>query len=288
MLSLGLIVAFGAMLSFAASDFMAKKSSSRLGSKRATLMLFVSSLLTLIVGAGFFGLSKINYTMMAFSIAAGLVYVVAYFLMYKSLETEQVANTISLAGIEYALITVLGIVVLRESVTGTEVVSFFAVFIGAFLATTTKKLRFNKSYAPAALGMALFAVTYMLLVFATQSSGGVFAPLIVRQSISLAAILVWLRVLPEKGKRFKNVRLGKVGYPMLVVAALVGVFNGTGSLFLLLLTQFSFVAVGSAIVATEAAVIVFLGYLIYRERFERHQVIGFVLLVLGTIALSIA
>lgn len=288
MLSLGLAVAFGAMISFAISDFLAKKPSSKIGSKRTTLIMLGSSLLTLIIGAYFVGLSNINTTVVLFSLAAGLTYVVAFLLMYKSLETQQVANTISLAGIEYALITILGVVVLGESVTTIELISFVVVFVGAFLATTSKKFEFNKGYAPAVLAMVVFAITYLFLVFARQSSGGTFAPLIIRQAIAVGIMLAYLRVSPEKGKHFKDIKLKKIGYPLLAINVLVGIFNGIGSLCLLLLARFAFVAVGSAIVATESAVIVFLGYLIYKERFERHQMIGFIMLVLGTIALSIA
>ncbi len=243
MLSLGLTVAFGAMLSFAASDFFAKSSSAKLGSKRTTLIMLSTSFIVLILVAFFFGLTKINLPVLFFSVLSGLVYAFGYLFLYKSLETEQVSNTISLTGIEYGLVTVISVLVIGEIVTKIEILSFFSIFIGAFLVTTTKGFKLNKGYIPAILAMVAFSITYILLVFAQQHSGGVFTPLIFNRIVSVSLIAVYTKVSPEKSARFKRIKIREAGYVTLLKSMSVGVFNALASILYLFLAPLGFIAV---------------------------------------------
>ena len=288
MLSIGLAVAFGALISFTLSDFFAKRVASKWGSRRTTFLMLAASLATMLAISAFTGLTRVDSGVIILSGLSGMAYALAGLLLYRALEVEQVSNTISLVGIEYALIIVFSVALLGESVNAIEVASFLAIFIGTFLATAAKKFRFDRGYTPAIAAMVTYAIAYMLLVFAWQGSGGILAPLIINRIVAVAVMAIYMGFFFEPNPKFRKVHMANVGHHVLASNALVGIFNGIAVILLLLLPQLGFIADGSAIVAAEPALIIVLGYLAYRERFEKHQIAGLALLVIGTIVLSIA
>ncbi len=286
MLDLGLFVALMAMLSFAASDTIAKRISMRMGSKRATTIMLGGSVLPLLVGAYFFGLGQINLTTVLFSAASGVVYAVAFLLLYKSLETKQVSNTISLSGIEWALVIAFSVLVLGEHVTRLQLLCFIGIFVGAFLVTTTRKFVFDRGYLPAMASMVAFAAVYALLIYALQSSGGVLLPTLINRVFAVLTMFTCLVISPESNRRFAKARLLKDG--LVAGGTLMGIFNGMASIFVLSLATLNFVAVGSVIVAAEPAIVILFAYVFYKERFAKHQAIGFILLIMSILILSAA
>lgn len=179
MLSLGIIVALISMLSFALADMLAKRVSESWGNKRATFMVLALSILPMAIGIPFLGLGTVNALAIGLSALSGVLYMIAFLLMYKSLETEQVANTISLSGIEYAIIALFGILMLGEGVTGLDLLCFVGIFVGVFLVTTTTRFTFDRGYLPALFSMAFFGATYISLTYASKSSGGLLALLLI-------------------------------------------------------------------------------------------------------------
>lgn len=284
MLGLGLYVALVVMLCFAAGDTIAKKVSEKIGSKRATLIMIVASFIPILIGVYFYGLTKLNYATIIFGAATGFTYALAFFLLYKSLETEHVSNTISLNGIEYMMISGFSILVLGESVTWVQLLCFVGVLAGAFLVTTTKKFVFNRGYIPAIAAMVVFAVSYFFAVYALQSSGGVLLPALISRVAAILLMLVFIRLSPD-AKKFRNVRLAS-DRKTLAQNTIMGIFYGSGSVLLLSLATLNFVAIGSIIVASEPALVILLGYMLYKERFAAHQVVGFVLLIASILILS--
>jgi drug/metabolite transporter (DMT)-like permease len=287
MLNLGLAVALIGMLSFAVSDTFAKSVSVRWGNKRATFALLVLSVLPMVISIPFLGLGGLDGFAIGISALSGVFYMLAYLLMYKSLETEQVANTISLSGIEYAIIALFGILILGEGVTKLDVLCFAGIFIGIFFVTTTAKFRFNRNYFPALLGMVFFGGTYILLDYVSKGSGGLLALLLVNRIVAITLMALYLRIAPERRRIVKNRKTFSMWDSTLMFAVFTGILNGMGAISLLALALLNFVAVGSVIVAAEAAVVIFLGYLIYKEKFERRQIIGFVLLSACVMVLSV-
>ncbi len=286
MFNLGLAIAFFVMLSFAASDLLAKRVSSQIGSKRTTFIMFCFSFVTFGLIALFVGGVNVNVFAALIAVGSGAIYSVAYLLLYKSLEKQQVSNSISLVGIEYILIAIFSITVLGESLATITLVAFVGVFIGAFLVTTKENFRFNRGYLPAALSMCLFGVNFMFLVFAEQASGNLLFPLLVNRAIAIPLLGMYLKFYPEKTKSFSRRSFRNIGLKTLVINAFTGVFNATGSFSLLFLASFGVLALGSTIAAVEPALVVLAGYLIYKERFKKHQIFGFIILIISTIVLS--
>ena len=97
---------------------------------------------------------------------------------------------------------------------------------------------------------------------------------------------LYLKMFPERGKRYRNLKPISVKDSTLAVAIFTGIFNGMGSISILALALLNFVAIGSVIISAEAAVVILLGYIFYKERFGVRQIIGFVLMVAGVVVLS--
>ncbi len=152
MLDIGFAVAFGSMLSFAASDVVAKRVSSKFGSRHADALMLASNLIVMPAADAFLDISKATLFSILFSAASGISYAIAHFLIYKSLETQQVSSTISLVGIKYVLLTLFGISALGEAVSYLAVVGLVGVFIGSFLVTSSRGLRISRHYVPAIMG----------------------------------------------------------------------------------------------------------------------------------------
>ncbi len=288
MLGLALALAFGVMLSFALSDTLAKSVSSKIGSKRATAIMLAFSSLSLLSIFLLDGVQSFGYYSLLLSIASGIIYALAMFMLYKALETQQVSNTLSLAGIEWGLLTLFSVLVLAEGLTNIDILSIMGIFAGAFLVTSTEKFKFNRGYIPAIVAMIAFAISYMILVFAQQGLSTPLMPLFINRFFAFAAIYMYLRRSPEKGSRFKNVQVARLKPLTLISNAVMGILNGIGSLALLFLAQLGTLAIGSAIVAAEPAVVILFGYVFFKEHFVKHQILGFLLLIAGTIALTLA
>ncbi|MDE1857185.1 MAG: EamA family transporter [Candidatus Micrarchaeota archaeon] len=286
MLSLGLAVAFFGMLMFTLGDFLSKHMSSRIGNKRSALAILSANVIPLLLGGYAIGFGDVDATGAAFAVAGGIANAVAYLLFFKSLETEQVSNTLSLAGVEYLLITLLSILLLGEAVNGVVVLAFAGIFIGAFLATTGKRFEFNSGYIPAIGGMVFFGITWILMAFAEKASPGIFTLLLINSFTAILILFAYLKAYPERSSRF---RIGKDAfYRLAIVGLAMGIAAGLGRTSLILMAKLNFLAIGSAIYAIEPAVIIFLGYLIYKDRFQGHQIVGFAMLILAAVALSLA
>lgn len=288
MLNLGLAVAFVSMLSFTGADILAKKLASKIDSQRTALLMLFGSFVVMLAGVFFTGFIQINSTAVLFSVLSGAFYALAAFLLYKSLETKQVSNTLALAGIEYALIAIFSVFILSESLSSISAASIVVIFVGAFFVTTNRKMKFDKGYAPALLGMVVYSISYFFLIFAQQSSGGLFLPLLINRAIALIMMAFYLKASPERGSKFKKPGMLDLGRKPLVLGAFLGLFNGIASIALVYLANLGSLAVGSAILAAEPAVVIFFGYFLYRDRFDEHQIIGFIIIVLGVIALGLA
>jgi drug/metabolite transporter (DMT)-like permease len=183
------------------------------------------------------------------------------------------------------MITGFSILALGESVTFPQLLCFVGVLVGAFLVTTAKKFVFNRGYIPAIASMVAFGCVYIFRIYALQNSGGVLLPNLISVIMALLAMFVYLRLSPESNKKFRKVRLAS-DRRTLAKNMILGVLQGTGSLLLLTLATLNFVAVGSMIVAAEPALVILLGYTLYKDRFVAHQVVGFVLLILSVLILS--
>jgi len=279
-------VAVGALLSFAAVDTLSKRVSSRLGNKMTALTMFAASLLPLLFGMAFLGLTKVDWQVVALSVGSGAVFASAYLLVYRSLETKQVSNTASLTPIEYVIMSALSVLVLGESVTGVEIACFAAIFIGAFLATTTRGFKFDMGYVPALVAMVAFGASMIPLAIAQQASGGLIAPLLISRCAGLLVVGAYILVSPENRKEFNRAVPRGARLVLLAENAAMGVFAALGSVCLLVLAQVNFLAVGSAMVSVEPAIVIFFGYLLYHDRFERHQLLGFAALIAGAVVLG--
>src|SRR5208283_4411978 len=99
-----------------------------------------------------------------------------YYFIYRSLETEQVSNTMVLFEISPVIIVLIGIFVLSERLTFLEGMGMLAVFFGALFVTTNVRVRFNRKLLPAIFGNLSWGISTLLILYAVRSYGGVALP----------------------------------------------------------------------------------------------------------------
>jgi drug/metabolite transporter (DMT)-like permease len=284
MIDLGIAVSVIALLSFTLSDTIAKRVSEKMGFVSTTFFMMSCSALPVLVALPIVGIGVLNMAVIEVSVIAGIIYGVAFLLTYLSLETEQLSNTMSLLAIEYALITIFGIFALQESVQLAVMVGSVGIFAGSFLIATKNRFEFNRKYLPVILGDVLFAVGYALFVYDFQISGSVATPLILIRVVATIFTIACILLVNRRRKPAVARRRLTVRDTGLAVSA--GIVEGVGALAFAFLPYFKTVAIGSVITAMEPALVILLGYFIYKDRFTRIQMIGFALVIASLAILS--
>jgi drug/metabolite transporter (DMT)-like permease len=289
-IDLGIEVSVIALLTFTLSDTIMKRISANMGCMRTTLFMTSCSALPVLAALAFVGVGTLSPWVAAVSLIAGIVYGVAFLLTYLSLETEQVSNTMSLLAIEYALITLFGVFALQESVSLAAIVGSIGIFAGSFLIATKTKFKFNKKYLPVIVSNVLFAVGYALFVYDFQISNSIATPLFlirVVASVFIIGCMVFINSRERRPKAAKRLMKGQ-SFRDTGLAVSAGVVEGIGALAFASLPYFKTVAIGSVIIAMEPALILVLGYMIYKDRFTRVQMAGFALVLICLVFVSMA
>ena len=122
----------------------------------------------------------------------------AALLYYKSVETQQISNTVAIGMIQPVLIFVFSIVVLNEGMTLAEIVGGLVVLTGVCLVSLTSGLRFNRRLIPAFLGQAVWAFYWMALSLSIVSSGQAAMPLLISRVFAFLVVVLAYKVFIQK------------------------------------------------------------------------------------------
>lgn len=207
-------------------------------------------------------------------------------LIYKSLETEQVSNTMVLYGISPVMFVLFGVFALSESLSLLEIASIIALFAGALLVITDLRSKFDRKLLPAVLGEALWGVYGILILYAIRSFNGFMLPILISRSLAFAFASVYI-ILTKSHKNAKLAVPKRFGLKALSATVINGVGDGIGMLAFGFVFLGNVVALGGALLALEPAFIMLLGYLFYKDRWTRLQFAGFVVMIAGAVALSL-
>ncbi|MDG6930036.1 MAG: DMT family transporter [Nitrososphaerota archaeon] len=216
--------------------------------------------------------SVIQLISLVFSIITGIMMGAGTLLVLKSLESEQVSDTISMVAISYVIPVVFGALVLQENVPGFSLLGIVLIFAGSAV-IAFKEMKFNSALLPAVFGNILWGFQFITFDYALQYSSNLVV--IAATGSVIALLIVFLYAYIKSDFKIKK--------PYAIEATLAGIILGlslSGALYLVLN---HIITLGLSIVATEPALVTLFGKLIYKDRVNTAQIAGVLLAVLGII-----
>lgn len=287
MLDLGILAAFATLILYGSIDTLLKLPSAKIG-KAITLALFFSiNLIPILAFLPFLHAVRLSNPVYVASIVYGLLFFLGWFYMTKSLETEQVSNASAFVGLEYAIIVIFGAFGLSEAVAPLQWIGIISAFVGVFFVALNGNFRINLKLLPAIVGCVFFGFSGVSLAYAINASGNFITPILIGRVSGLVLILVYLFTYYKKGQR-NGTSTRSIDRRALGVAAIAGTLEGLAVLLWGFFVSLDKVALGNAIVGMEPALVVLFGYLFFKDRFAKHNILGFVLIVCGILVLVLA
>lgn len=283
MSDLGLIVALIVVLSFTFGDTIAKKVATKFGNYLTALFVNGFGIIPLFIATLLLPPANFSPYLLVVSVIAGFFLVLGSVLAYKSLETEQAADTWVFLNIPAAAIVIFGITFLGEHISLLQLVCVVFIFVGITMVTITRHFKFNKSLVPALMANISWTVFVLLLLYSVTSTAtvtGLF--FLVARTAGFLMLLVYTISTGKLDKRAKALAL----HPNLRALS-AGVFDGMGQTGYIFLVLLQFVAIGAAISATEPALVAVLGFMMYREKLANWQKAGLVISVAAAVILGL-
>ena len=283
-MNLGLSLACGLLTAtgFGTADFVAKLSTNKVGFLRTAL--FMQAI------GGFFVLPfaltdaprlLINPWTTLFAIFLGVDNAVATLVLYKGFEVGRLSVVSPIASTAPVVAILLAIAFLGETVTQGRLVGITLVFIGIILVSVQSAQGDVSKHIAKGTG---YAICFMLfggfLLFGLKPVSivlGVFLPVLIMRWVGIPVLAV--PFLATRSKRssagaFRLITAIAFFDTFANVAYTLGVSTGTVTIVATLGGMFS-------------AVTVLLAWVILKERLSRHQIIGFVAIVIGVAALGL-
>jgi drug/metabolite transporter (DMT)-like permease len=287
MLNYGLVYAF-LVLAFGGIDgILAKYIIKRLGKHRYALMVLGIGILPMLAYVAFAGIAGFGLGMLLLSLGSSTFLAAGYILYYKGVETQQITNISALGVVQPAIIFVFGILVLGEGMNSLEIAGGAAIFIGAALLLLTEKMEVNFMLVPIILANASWAVYWIIMSYAIASYGAFSMPLIIARAFAFVLILAYSFAFGKMEDGIKNMS-SAAGFALLLLVVASGVFDGLVNIFFGAVINVGLVAIGSAIVAGTPILTAVLGRLAFRDKLTTLQKIGFLIAVLGSVAIAVS
>jgi drug/metabolite transporter (DMT)-like permease len=284
--NLGIAAALVATSAYVVGDTASKYVSEFFGNRTASIAIMGVGILPAFIALLIFGAgSMLNayqiglIALSAFFLAAG------YLLVYKSLETEQISNTLILFESVPVVLVLFGFFALSESITVIQSVSMLAIFFGALCVTTNVKQRFNKKLFPAIIGMILWAFYAIPITYAIKGSGEFILPILAVKIFSFVMVAAYLLLTRPRSKASKAPK--RISGKAVLITLGSGLFDGIGMLVFGYVFLGNAIALAGAINSMGPAFEMFLGRMFYKDRWTKLQFAGLVVMVVGAIALSL-
>ncbi len=260
---------------YTSGDLIIKRPSERAGSVPVSLVVSLSSAAFLILLSYFFYSTAVPPISLIYSIIAGIMMGFGTLLVLKSLESEQVSDTMSMVAISYIIPVVFGILILRETVPGISWLGIVLIFTGSAV-IAFKEMKFNNALLPAVFGNVFWGFQFIAFNYALRYSNDFLVVAATGSAMSLFIIFLYAYVK-------SNIRI-KTPYALeSMLAGIILSFSLAGALYLVLNHT---ITVGLSIVAAEPALVTLFGKLIYRDRVNIAQIAGVLMAVLGILFLS--
>jgi drug/metabolite transporter (DMT)-like permease len=281
MLSYALLAALMYAIPLVLADSLSKRMVRKVGAYRLGTIMLAIGFIPAIIAAVIVGVDPISMYSASLAVITGFAISVGYVLFYKTMETEQISNSIALSELSAATFVIFGFVVFGESIGLIGAIGVITVFIGAGLVAITEELKFNSKLIPATAAFIVWAAGFIVFAYSIKTSGTFAMPLII---VKLTALLSFAFVARFAGFRKPSEKLRSHATGIITT----GLFDGTGTAAFGLVTMLAAIGLTGVINAVTPVLAAIIGYRYYKERFTKLQLTGFIIMVAGALVVSVA
>jgi len=275
MISAAILAGILTLALYTSGDIIIKRPSEKAGSAPVSLIVSLSSAFILALLSLFYPFSSLSPFSLAYTIVAGITMGLGTILVLKSLESEQVSDTMSMVAISYIIPVLYGALALRESLSTISWAAISLIFLGSAL-IAFKEMKFNRALLPAIIGNIFWGFQFIAFNFALKYCSNFLFDGAVASAVSALIVLIYASA--TSGIR------AKANYATeSALAGIILAFSLAGALYLV---QNRSMAIGLSIVAAEPALVTLFGKLIYRDRLNAAQIAGVLMAVSGILLLS--
>jgi drug/metabolite transporter (DMT)-like permease len=214
--------------------------------------------------------------------ALGALSFAAYMGFYRALELGPIAIVSPIASSNGAMIVVLAVIVLGESLTAGQAVGITLVLTFIVLASVEPASERLSGTSGIRLALAATLVFGLYLFFLTTLADdlGWLMPILLTRAVAVTLTVALFAARPDRQKR----HLGKLG---LVACAGAGALEALGYLLFNRGAEIGEVAITSAAASSYPLIPILVGLVAYRERVAWYQLVGVAGVLVGMVVLSL-
>jgi len=259
---------------YTGGDLLIKRPSEKAGSVPVSLIVSASSWASLVI-LSFFTNLHISEMALFFSALTGILMGTGTLLVLKSLESEQVSDTMSMVAISYAIPVIFGAIVLHETLPYDSWAGIALIFSGSAI-IAFKEMKFNMALLPAVTGNVILGLQFIAFNYALQFSTNF---LVIAATGSAVALLIVFSYAHLKSETVIERLYG-------LEAMIAGILMGLGLAGALYLILNHTVTLGLSIVAAEPALITLFGKIIYKDKINMLQMAGITIAMAGILLVT--
>jgi len=262
------------LLLYTLGDLLVKRPSQKAGSVPVSLVVSASSASILIILSSFTGF-WIPGGALFFSSLTGILMGIGTLLVFKSLESEQVSDTMSMVAISYAIPVIFGSVALHEKVSYISWIGIVLIFAGS-ATIMFKEMNFNSALLPAIIGNIMWGFQFITFNYALKFSTNYL--MVAATGSSVALLIVFLYAYLKSETAIDD--LSKLE------ASLAGIALGLGLAGALYIILNHTMTLGLSIVAAEPVFVTLFGKIIYKDKINKLQAVGIAVAMAGILMLT--
>lgn len=248
-----------------------------------TLVVFLFSIIIVIIVGSFNEIYSIDKKTWIFLILSGLSTGAGWYYYYKALQIGNVKNVSPLSKSSLVLTIILSFIFLNEEITLLKLISLIIITIGTYYIIDYKKTgeenKNNKWILYAMLSLIFSALTPIFGKVGIENVESNLGSAIRTLVVLIAAWL--LMVIKKDYKEIKNVDKAEIKF--IIIAGITG---GSSWLLYYKALQTGITSAVAAIDKLSVLVAVVLSYFIFNEKMKVKEVIGLMLILIGTIGLA--
>ena len=276
----GITLAFISLITWSISDIIVKLA---LNKSSWWKVLFYTQLaggsLMLIIASFTTELNQIFTGLGLLLILLGLIDMIGFLTMYKSIHSKGVSLTAPIIN-SWAIVSVtLSMIFYGERISFLQLIAILCIIFGIFIVTLKKeKFHFDKTFTIALISMLTWGVFFFLLKIPNL----VFNAILVTAAVKLLTLPFSLPLIFKK-----KINLLKTKTSVLLIIILAGILDAAGFLAFNSALKISPVSLISPIIAAAPVLIAIMGVFFLKEKISKRQTIGIIITVLGLITISL-